>query len=246
VRNDGNTFLAGFTAVLREKGSNDVADRVKVVPSKDNLVDSCFNPKDDKGNLQNVEEDYALAPGASAVYHVRLTIPKGWGGEKQVSITAEEAVVAPVKTSGIKALADDTYDFDDSNAIEYVVGTDEGDYGKEGKPFSIVSIWYEDDLDNNADGYDYEIVDVPIATVDGKSSSGGGSSSGSGSKGNGSGSGGRNSSSGSMTGSRSRTATPSTADLALGFLPFAAAGAGLLAYSRRRQQLEGDSEDEEQ
>ena len=247
VRNDGNTFLAGFTAVLREKGSKDVADRAKVVPSKDNLVESCFNPKDDKGNLQNVEEDYALAPGASAVYHVRLTIPKGWGGEKRVSITAEEAVVAPVKTSGVKAMADDMYDFDDSNAIEYIVGTDEGDYGEEGEPFSIVSIWYEDDLDNNADGYDYEIVDVPIATVGGESSSGDGSkgSGSDGSKGNGSSSGGGNNGSSGVTASTTRMATPSTADLALGFLPLAAAGAGILAYSRRRQRLEAESEDEE-
>ena len=225
VRNDGNTYLKSFAAHLGKKGNpSDRARVTDIVFSESTLMESCFNPKGDDGKLLYVEDDYALAPGKSAVYKVDFVIPKDWAGDMEVVVTAHYPEVAPIKTTVkaegvVGAEAEETYDFDDSDAVEYVVGTSDEDWGDEGQPFDIVSFWSEDDLADNADGYDVTIADAPI-TVSGDD----GSSSG--------------------VSQAARQATPRTADGTTSALPaaLAAAGAGFVAYSRRRERLENEEE----
>jgi hypothetical protein len=173
VRNDGNTFLSGFTAHVVEKGSKKTVSEVKLVFSKDTLIESGYNPADANGALQNVEDDYSLAPGQTSVYQIKVDIPKDWNtGEKSVSVIAKDVVVSSsdsLKTQGLATQADDDaseYQYDDSDAIEYVVGTDESDFGDEGIPFDLFDVWYEDDLDEYVEGYDDEFIDAPIQDSD--------------------------------------------------------------------------------
>jgi len=97
VRNDGNTYISGFTAQIMEKGGRPQGSK-KVVFSKDTLQESNFNPSEN-GKLKDVEDDYALAPGKTSVYRVSLTIPKSWSGKKSVCVKATNVVIAPVKVS---------------------------------------------------------------------------------------------------------------------------------------------------
>ena len=242
VRNDGNTFLFGGTVTLAEKDvKGGASSSAKLTFSEKTIVESAFNPKGSDGKLQGVEPDYALAPGQTSVYQVDLTIPKGWSGDKNVTLSMKDLMQAVVSNKGLKVQAesdeDDSYEYDDSNAEEYIPGTYEEDYGEEGVPFDIVSVWYEDDLNDNTDGYDYELADAPIKTP-GKNNGNSGNSSSS----NGSGV----STSGSNAGVATRQPLANTRDATSSALPLGltAAGAGLLAYSRRRERLERENEDE--
>ena len=107
VRNDGNVHLSGFTANLCEKGAT-TSSKATVTFNKDSLVESPWNPADENGVLQNVESDYSLAPGATSVYRVSMTVPDGWSGTKTVAITASDAIAA--SSGGLTTQADDDYD----------------------------------------------------------------------------------------------------------------------------------------
>lgn len=107
VRNDGNVHLSGITANLCEKGAA-TSSKTTVTFNKDSLVESSWNPADENGVLQNVESDYSLAPGATSVYRISMTVPDGWSGTKTVAITASDAIAA--SSGGLTTQADDDYD----------------------------------------------------------------------------------------------------------------------------------------
>ena len=110
VRNDGNVHLLGITANLCEKGAA-VSSKAAVTFSKDSIVQSSWNPVNDAGVMQNVEPDYSLAPGATSVYRVAMTVPDGWSGTKTVAITASDAIDAPSGgTSTLSTQAENDYD----------------------------------------------------------------------------------------------------------------------------------------
>ncbi len=112
LRNDGNTFLSGCEVAMFEDGK-EVADcKAKITFAKEIMIESTHNPKDEKGEFQNVESDYALAPGKSSVYKVEFLIPKDWKGKHKVSFIARDPQV--VGGSGVKAEADE-------DIVEYVV-----------------------------------------------------------------------------------------------------------------------------
>lgn len=113
LRNDGNTFLSGCEIAMFE-GGLEVADATaKVTFTKDTLVESTHNPKNEKGEFLNVESDYAIAPGKSATHRVEILIPKDWSGNHKVSFIGRNPVV--VSGGGVKAEAEDEH------AVEYVV-----------------------------------------------------------------------------------------------------------------------------
>lgn len=103
VRNDGNTFLSGCTLTLcvydeeldgfvRVDGSS-----AAIYFNADTLQESNWNPRDEDGNLQNVEPaddngNLPLCPGKTAVYAVTVAIPEDWSGEKKVLFVASDGV----------------------------------------------------------------------------------------------------------------------------------------------------------
>ena len=89
MRNDGNTYITGFTAQLMEQGSTKVEATKSVTFSAETLQESNYNPSEN-GKLKDVEADYALAPGKTSVYRVGLAIPAGWQGRKKVCVKAAE------------------------------------------------------------------------------------------------------------------------------------------------------------
>ena len=102
VRNDGNTYITGFTAQIMEKGGKPQGSK-KLVFSKDTLRESNYNPSQD-GKLQDVEDDYALAPGKTSVYRISLTIPQSWSGTKSVCVKSTDVVMAPVNVASGSAV----------------------------------------------------------------------------------------------------------------------------------------------
>ena len=289
VRNDGNTYISGFTAQLMEQGSKKVESTKKVTFSAETLTESNYNPSEN-GKLKDVEDDFALAPGKTAVYRVGLTIPAGWQGRKKVCVKAVDVVVAPVaaSTSGsalktaavLSTQADgdgndessvryldgdhlESYAYDDANAYEYVVGTNEDDYdAKYGEPYDVIDMpgsisFFEgddyddrfdyDDLEDNIDlvddfevddNYDVQLFDPTIEVTDPDAGPDGGSSAGSGSDSGGN----SGSSSSSKASSTKAAAAPKTGDpfnaLPGVFAVTAAAGAAMVAYSKRRTENE--------
>lgn len=234
VRNDGNTYLSGFTAKLAEHGKSAVSS-AKLSFSQATLCESGYNPAGGDGKLQNIEPDYALAPGKTSVYQVEIEIPKDWKSEKKVTVSASDAVVAgggSLKAQGaITAQAED--DEATGDVEEYIVGT--GDFGTKDyddeledgtgqAPFDILDIWYEDTYDDDSEE-DYE--DAPFIPPDGKD---GGSSGGN----------------AAGTKPSPRGTSAKTGDVAgplgLAAIALAAAGAGLAAYSKRRSDLEDTQE----
>ena len=243
-----------------------------------------------KRPLKDVEDDFALAPGKTAVYRVGLTIPAGWQGRKKVCVKAVDVVVAPVaaSTSGsalktaavLSTQADgdgndessvryldgdhlESYAYDDANAYEYVVGTNEDDYdAKYGEPYDVIDMpgsisFFEgddyddrfdyDDLEDNIDlvddfevddNYDVQLFDPTIEVTDPDAGPDGGSSAGSGSDSGGN----SGSSSSSKASSTKAAAAPKTGDpfnaLPGVFAVTAAAGAAMVVYSKRRTENE--------
>ena len=107
LRNDGNSYLSSCKLQLCEhavtKGTDgkvvsDVATEVKgyvteLVFGEKTLVESHHNPIVN-GEFQNVEPDFALAPGTTSVHKTFVSVPKDWTGEKYVSFIAFDPKVA--------------------------------------------------------------------------------------------------------------------------------------------------------
>ena len=220
VRNDGNVHLSGFTANLCEKGAA-VSSKAAVTFSKDSIVQSSWNPVNDAGVMQNVEPDYSLAPGATSVYRVAITVPDGWSGTKTVAITASDAIAAP--SGGGPALSTQAEDDYDEWYIDYTTVLDT-------YPTDELLIPAGDEVDSD------ELEDAPITILEPQSPDAGGG---------GSGSNGDKSSTTPPAGS-SNTASSNTigktgdplGGLGLAATALAAVGAAFAAYSGRRVALE--------
>jgi len=182
VRNDGNTYITGFTAQLVQKGSDKVEGTKQITFSADTLQESNFNPKEN-GKLKDVEDDFALAPGKTSVYRVALSIPKGWQGTKKVCVKTADVVVAAVKAANSSLAAQatglatqaaassyvdgdhkDSNAYHDVDAYEYAVGSNAKDFDDEfGEPYDVLDIrgearfFDEDDYDD----YDENIKAFP-------------------------------------------------------------------------------------
>ena len=122
VRNDGNTYLAGCLLTLCSH--NEATDRYEreesatasITFGPDSLQESHWNPRGEDGNLQNVEDDYALCPGKTAVYAVDVAIPEDWSGEKKVLFVAHDGVKAAEAELSGQADADELVE--ESFAVE--------------------------------------------------------------------------------------------------------------------------------
>lgn len=223
LRNDGNTFLKGCTIDMYLEGQKVPGSSAQLTFSKSTLRESPWNESDSKGALQNVESDYALAPGKRQVHRVSIPIPADWSGEKRVSFVASAPVL--VDEGNLYSQAE----VDEGEVREYVVAE------------PVAAQMDRIDVLEDETEWDY-YNDAPVEVVGG--GSGGSSSGGSG----GSSSGGSSSggSGGSAVGT-ARQATPRTADpsvpgaLAAGI---GAAGAALLAYERRRSRNDRSRDDE--
>lgn len=109
VRNDGNVYLSGCTLQLCVHEGDEVSEvagsSAAITFDKDSLQPSLWNPTTKDDTLQNVEDDWSLPPGKTALYRVDVAIPAKWQGEKLVSFVARDAVMA--KDGGLNSLADD-------------------------------------------------------------------------------------------------------------------------------------------
>jgi hypothetical protein len=221
VRNDGNTYLSGFTARMRDLTAGQTgSEEVRVTFGKDNLMESGFNPLVEgstTGELQNVEPDYSLAPGKSAVYQVEFTVPNDWKGTRKVTVLASDATVAD-SDRGIVAADED---------VLFAMGDDV--YAQAEEVYAYDSDWPDDNAPyDNLDVIELEIdefYDAPIQvpTDDGGVANAGG-----------------NQAAGNASGA-TRETLPRTADgSSLGPIATAAgaAGAAMIAYSRRRARIE--------
>lgn len=86
LRNDGNTFLSGVDLEVSERGGDDIGT-ISLDFSEGSTLESEWNPRGEDGRLQNVEDDWALAPGATSRYYVgSVTIPDTWEGKKELEV----------------------------------------------------------------------------------------------------------------------------------------------------------------
>lgn len=111
IRNDGNCFISGVTLNVREVGGPSVAT-FKLVFPESNTLESEWNPRGEDGALENVEDDYALAPGMTSLYYAEeMVIPDTWEG----TIDLEVVIVGvdPAAAGFLTSQAED-------NSIEYL------------------------------------------------------------------------------------------------------------------------------
>ena len=237
IRNDGNCYLSGVTLSVAEKGGAEIGT-MRLDFAEENTLESQWNPRGEDGALTNVEDDWALAPGATSLYWAEyVTIPESWAGEKQIEVNVIE--VRSSGTSLLRASADGAAPED--VAIDYLpetgaeatlkVAADDLNAGDQGA-YTPANITVIEDGGGQGGGQG------------GGSQGGGGQGGGSGSQGGGSqGGGGQGGSSGSARGGGS---TPNTGDdsasaMAAG-LALGGAAAAFAAYSARRSQLERETE----
>lgn len=240
LRNDGNTFVGGCHLQMYEHhpilddAGKAVSDS-EVVPvagcaaditfNEHSLVDSAFTPYED-GKWSHVEDDFALVPGKKAVYHVTVTIPEDWEGEKFISFVASNATVVPDGTLNAMDEGQDSVEF----AVEpgtYRV------FRRATSPDTDTNRTYMDNITINLDGTAHgDLADAPVRVW---TDQGGGTVVPAGPGGL-SGSGGSSASRGSSKRKLADTGEPaSSGPLAAGM---ALAGAALLAYERRRAENE--------
>ena len=232
VRNDGNCYLKGCTLQLCLHDTV-AGDDGKPVPTasatrvegsvarleigEETLVESQFNPRNDKGELENVEVDFTLAPGKRSMYEVRIYIPKDWeAGDKFVSLVASVDKTTDVaEGGGLSAMADEDIVYQ-----EFAVEPGEyRPYLERSAPDAEKNRTYMDILTVGANVKDNSLADAPLTHWRDSSDTepSGGSSSG----GN----------SGGKKGSSSNTKLPQTGDPLAGIATgLAAAGAALTAY----------------
>ncbi len=111
IRNDGNCYLSGVTLDVREAGKDSIGT-INLVFSKDTLLESEWNPRTESGELANVEDDYALAPGMTSLYYAEhVLIPETWEGSKELEISV--IGVRAVNSNGLLAQPEDS-------SIEYL------------------------------------------------------------------------------------------------------------------------------
>lgn len=229
VRNDGNTFLSGclFELCSRNEETGEY-ERVpgasaRVTFGLDNTLESTYNRMGPDGELMGLEPDYALAPGKTSVYAVTVTVPKDWpSGDKKVLFVTSDGTVAPDYSLSAQAESNS-----DVEAIEFHVNP--GDVPviqQRTQPEQDVGQRHMETLVVEADvagGVVYQ--GAPVTTVDTKSKS-------------------VVASPGDDAASMRRNTLPDTGDNTTGRrvgaleAGIAAAGAAMIAYSRRRASIE--------
>lgn len=96
IRNDGNTYITGLSVSVQDSESETSLGSQKLTFGKDTLVESSYNPRGDDGNLIYVEDDYALAPGKTSLYRVKgYKVPKDWAGDYMLDVTIDSGSVVP-------------------------------------------------------------------------------------------------------------------------------------------------------
>jgi LPXTG-motif cell wall-anchored protein len=167
IRNDGNTYLAGCSIRLHRRGKkNNKTDTVtKLTFSKTTLVPSNYNPKKADGSLEDVEPDYALAPGKTSVYTLMLVVPKDWSGKVEASATAQDFVAASMKKVGTASVGDllgvqsDALSVQDESTDESTdEREDEGTDEREDEGFIDMADQYE--------GVDYDLYDYDVESIE--------------------------------------------------------------------------------
>ncbi|MBQ9041372.1 MAG: carboxypeptidase regulatory-like domain-containing protein [Eggerthellaceae bacterium] len=117
LRNEGNCYLSGVELSVAEVG-HDPFGTMQLYFSEDNTLESSWNPRGDDGKLQNVEYDWALAPGMSARYYAEyVTIPDDWEGDKEVEVFI--SAVYAVSANQLSAAGALTTQAEDES-IEYI------------------------------------------------------------------------------------------------------------------------------
>ncbi len=126
IRNDGNSFLSGCTLQMYRHDIEIDADENPIRDENGNYIDhgvtsvgspfeltfddkslqaSSYNPADDEGKPTGIEPDYALAPGKRSIYRVEVDIPEDWAGVCFISFNATNPVMA--EGGGLAAMDDD-------------------------------------------------------------------------------------------------------------------------------------------
>ena len=165
IRNDGNVYLTGCSIRLHKRGAKDDKDDTltKIVFSEDTLQESSFNQRKSDGTLDDVEPDYALAPGKTSIYSVMLMIPKSWEGKVDVSVTAQDfvaagsAVTRPVKSKNAVANGD-LSTMADEDSTDQNVGVDPDGPTDENNGSDDAALEFNEEFD----GIDYDNYDDNI------------------------------------------------------------------------------------
>lgn len=221
LRNDGNTYLQKCTIRFTtgpDEGAPVMAEH-ELVFSEENTLVSQWNPQDSEGKPTGVEPDYALAPGATSLYSVPgFTVPEDAPHDYYIYASVVEGSIGLAEMDGQTANADKYANEFLGTGYKTVAS---GERVLAGKTLTKVAEGRETYIDNS---------NQHSSNVTFKDNGDGGSSGGGASGGGTSGGGGSSPKTGDNTGSLGAVAT------ALG-----AAGAAMVAYSRRRQRLERES-----
>lgn len=107
IRNDGNCYLSGVELTVAETDGA-VIGTMRLDFGEDNMVASEWNPLNEDGTLQDVEDDWTLPPGVTARYLASyVAIPEDWEGAKEIEIRVTAAYGATVLTAeGLVAQAE--------------------------------------------------------------------------------------------------------------------------------------------
>ena len=245
IRNDGNCYIKGVTLSVSEKGGAEIG-QMRLDFAESNTLESEWNPRGEDGALVGVEDDWALAPGATSLYWAEsISIPEGWEGEKELEVS-----IVAVRSANVDKLGAGEGPTPEDVAMYYP---------SEGRAESWLSVRSNTLASGELGKYtaaDITVVEGPGGDDGPSGGSGGSGGSGSGGSGNkqgggsssGSGNkqgGGSSSSSGNKQGGGS---TPKSGDDAAGVAATAAglalggAAAAFAAYSLRRTQLEQEDE----
>ncbi|MBR3312913.1 MAG: hypothetical protein IKG18_02105 [Atopobiaceae bacterium] len=108
LRNDGNCYLSGVELTVAEVGGEKIG-AIRLNFGEDNMVASEWNPPNEDGTLQNVEDDWSLAPGTTSRYFAaHVTIPEEWEGAKELEVYVTAAYGSTVRaSSGLNAEAEE-------------------------------------------------------------------------------------------------------------------------------------------
>ena len=231
VRNDGNEWIRTCVVDICNRDGS-VIKSAQVIFDKDSLVESIWNPRQEDGTLEGAEKyDYWLAPGRSAVYRTDFTIPKDWDGEREI--------VVRINTMQLKENVRKVPAFEIDTQADEMTALADATVTREA-PIDYISILKEEPYDRLSCGiedYQMDYQDLNPAPIRIRAAKTGSDTKAGASTGTGAGT---NTASG--TGSRSAvpsTGDPSDAPSRLGLIA-GAAGAGILAYSKRCTKLEDD------
>ncbi|MBR3316544.1 MAG: hypothetical protein IKG21_01820, partial [Atopobiaceae bacterium] len=234
IRNDGNTYIGGCEVEMYEgSDKSKKLDSTSIAFDATTTQASEFNGEKEDGTLEDVEPDFALAPGKTSVYAVGFTIPESWKGGEDANgnrIT---------KSVSFRALHPTTKSATAGDAVVSQADDEEGvEYHVDGPTTVMDAI--EIDVEVYAPDY-MSHTDAPVTPYTPGVSDGDG-------KGTGAGAGagaGANQGTGGGVGSTanagaSRATLPNTADHnSLGTAgALGAIGAAVLAYERRRARNE--------